>query len=61
MIPLCDLKQQYLALKSEIDVAEQAHYILGPNVQALEHEVAASCGCRYGVARTERSTIPPIV
>lgn len=54
MIPLCDLKQQYLSLKTEIDaamqaVAEQGNYILGPNVRALEHEVATFCGCRFGV------------
>ncbi len=54
MIPLCDLKQQYLSLKSEIDaamqaVAEQGNYILGPNVRALEQEVAAFCNCRYGI------------
>lgn len=54
MIPLCDLKQQYLSLKAEIDAAMQAvaaagNYILGPNVKALEQEVAAFCGCDYGV------------
>jgi dTDP-4-amino-4,6-dideoxygalactose transaminase len=54
MIPLCDLTQQYLSLKAEIDeamqrVAEEGHYILGPNVRALEQEVASFCGCRYGV------------
>jgi len=54
MIPLCDLKQQYLSLKAEIDAAMQAvaaagNYILGPNVKALEQEVAAFCECRYGV------------
>ncbi len=54
MIPLCDLKQQYLSQKAEIDaamqaVAERAHCILGPNVPALEQEVAAFCGCQHGV------------
>jgi dTDP-4-amino-4,6-dideoxygalactose transaminase len=54
MIPLCDLKQQYLSLKAEIDaamqrVAEDGHYILGPNVKALEQEVATFCGSRYAV------------
>lgn len=54
MIPLCDLRQQYLSLKSDIDaamqaVAEAGHYILGPNVQALEREVAAFCGCQHAV------------
>lgn len=57
MIPLCDLRQQYFLLKNEIDtamqgVAEEGHYILGPNVKALEQEIAAYCGCRFaaGVA-----------
>jgi dTDP-4-amino-4,6-dideoxygalactose transaminase len=52
MIPLCDLSIQYRRLKSEIDaamqsVAEQGHYILGPNVKALEQEIAAYCGCAH--------------
>jgi dTDP-4-amino-4,6-dideoxygalactose transaminase len=54
MVPLCDLKRQYLDLKTEIDAAMQAvaegtQYILGPNVKALEQEVAAWCGCRHAV------------
>jgi len=54
VIPLCDLRQQYLLLQAEIDAAMQTvaaagNYILGPNVKALEQEVAAFCDCRYGV------------
>lgn len=54
MIPILDLKQQYQSLKTEIDAAMQAvaantAYILGPNVKALEPEVAAYCQCRFGV------------
>jgi dTDP-4-amino-4,6-dideoxygalactose transaminase len=54
MIPLLDLKAQYEALASELDeamrsVAASGHYILGPNVKALEEEVAAYCECKYGV------------
>lgn len=54
MIPILDLKQQYQDLKADIDaamqrVAAEAHYILGPNVKALEAEVAAYCGCEHGV------------
>ncbi|KUG23453.1 aminotransferase, degt/dnrj/eryc1/strs family [hydrocarbon metagenome] len=46
MIPMVDLKRQYYNLKNEIDAAisdvlEQTHFILGPNVSALETEVAA--------------------
>jgi dTDP-4-amino-4,6-dideoxygalactose transaminase len=53
-IPLCDLRQQYLALKDEIDaaierVAEEGTYILGPNVAALEREIAEYCQCTYAV------------
>ncbi len=54
MIPLCDLTLQYRNLKQEIDaamqaVAEQGHYVLGPNVKAFEAEMAAYCGCRYAI------------
>ena len=46
MIPMVDLKRQYHSLKNEIDqaisnVLEQTQFILGPNVKALEEEVAA--------------------
>lgn len=54
MIPVLDLKAQYQALKTEIDAAMQqvaadGHYILGPNVKALEAEVAAYCDCSFGI------------
>lgn len=54
MIPLCDLKQQYLDLKPQLDAAMQqvaadTHYILGPNVKQLEKDVAAFCQCRHGI------------
>src|SRR5688572_27563426 len=53
-IPLCDVTQQYMALKSEIDHAMQAvaadgRYILGPNVAALERAIAEYCQCKYAV------------
>jgi len=57
MIPICDLQQQYQQLKPQIDAAMQAvcadgKYILGPNVVALEKEIAAYCDCAHaaGVA-----------
>jgi len=57
MIPMVDLKRQYARLKNEIDqavgqVLEQTQFILGPNVSALETEVAAYHGLPYaaGVA-----------
>lgn len=54
MVPLCDLQRQYIDLKDEIDdamqqVAADARYILGPNVQAFEKEMADYCGCKYAV------------
>jgi len=54
MIPVLDLTVQYRALKPALDaamhqVAADGYYILGPNVKALEAEVAAYCDCRYGI------------
>ncbi len=54
MIPLLDLRKQYLSLKDEIDAAIQGvlqggQFILGPDVTKLEERVAAYCGCRYGI------------
>ena len=52
MIPMVDLKRQYARLKKEIDEAlghalEETQFILGPNVAALEREVAAYHGLPY--------------
>ncbi|MBI3832409.1 MAG: DegT/DnrJ/EryC1/StrS family aminotransferase [Planctomycetes bacterium] len=58
-VPLLDLKPQYRALKAEIDAAiarvvESQQFILGPEVEALEKEIAAYCrvshalGCSSG-------------
>ena len=54
-IPLLDLKAQYLTIKEEIDAAvlnvlDSSKFILGPEMKALEAEVAAFCGTKYGVA-----------
>lgn len=54
MIPMVDLKRQYSRLKKEIDHAvgcalEQTQFILGPNVAALEQEIAACHGLPYAV------------
>jgi dTDP-4-amino-4,6-dideoxygalactose transaminase len=53
-IPILDLQAQYRAHKDEIDAAilgvvESGHYILGPNVKALEGEIAAYVGCQHAV------------
>jgi dTDP-4-amino-4,6-dideoxygalactose transaminase len=53
-VPLLDLKAQYAGIRSEIHeamdrVCESQHFILGPEVTALEQEVAAFCGARFAV------------
>ena len=53
-VPLLDLKQQYYSIKTEIDqaiqkVIESQHFILGPEVESLEKEIAAYCGAQYAV------------
>lgn len=53
-IPLVDLKAQYAGIASEIQAAidrvcEAQHFILGPEVEALEADVAGLCGVRFGV------------
>ncbi len=54
-IPMVDLKEQYLDIKDEVDTAIQnvldnTMFILGPNVSALENEVAEFCGTSHAVA-----------
>lgn len=55
MIPMVDLKGQYMALKAEIDrglldALEATQFILGPNVQAFEKEAAAHLGVAHAVS-----------
>ncbi len=54
-VPLVDLRVQYQAIKSEIDqavlaVLDRGQFILGPEVDALEREMAAFCGTSHGIA-----------
>lgn len=54
-IPLLDLKAQYLTIKDEIDAAvlgvlDSARFILGPEMKALEKEIAQYCGVAEAVA-----------
>ncbi len=54
-IPLVDLQAQYRSLKPAVDAAirrvlASGQFILGPEVEALEREVAAFCGTCYAVA-----------
>lgn len=53
-VPLLDLKAQYAAIRDEVReaidrVCESQYFILGPEVDALEHEVAEYSQCRYAV------------
>lgn len=54
MIPMVDLKAQYLQLKDEINqsleqVLESCAFILGPNVRAFEEEAAAYLGAKHAI------------
>ena len=53
-VPLLDLKAQYATIKHEIqpvveEVLESQRFILGPEVEALEREIAAFSGTRFGI------------
>jgi len=53
-VPLLDLKAQYLTIRSEIDAAiervvESQHFILGPEVEGLERELATFCNVRFAI------------
>jgi dTDP-4-amino-4,6-dideoxygalactose transaminase len=55
MIPLVDLRAQYLGIKREIDAAmsrvmESGQYVLGEEVQTFEQEFAAYSGAASGIA-----------
>lgn len=53
-IPMLDLKAQYASIREEIRTAidgvlESQQFILGPNVSALEAEIAAFSGTRFAI------------
>jgi len=53
-VPLLDLKGQYATIRDEVRealdrVIESQHFILGPEVEALEKEVAEYSQCRFAV------------
>jgi dTDP-4-amino-4,6-dideoxygalactose transaminase len=53
-VPLLDLKAQYETLAPDIDAAvrsvfDSQHFILGPEVQQLEQEIAAYCSSEFAI------------
>lgn len=53
-VPLCDIVGQYQALQGEIEAAvlrvlRSGQVIMGPEVAALENEVARYCGAGFGI------------
>jgi len=53
-VPLLDLKAQYSTIRSEIGTAiehvvESQHFILGPEVEELEKEIATFCNTRFAI------------
>jgi dTDP-4-amino-4,6-dideoxygalactose transaminase len=53
-VPILDLKTQYASIRTEIlsaieRVMESQHFILGPEVEALENEIASYSQCQFGV------------
>jgi len=53
-VPLLDLKAQYSTIRPEINeaiqrVVESQHFILGPDVEGLEREIAAFCNVRSAI------------
>jgi dTDP-4-amino-4,6-dideoxygalactose transaminase len=53
-VPILDLKTQYASIRSEVleaieRVMESQHFILGPEVEALEKEIANYSQCQFGI------------
>jgi dTDP-4-amino-4,6-dideoxygalactose transaminase len=53
-VPLLDLQAQYALIRHEVRAAidrvcDAQHFILGPEVSALEEEVARHCGARFAI------------
>jgi dTDP-4-amino-4,6-dideoxygalactose transaminase len=53
-VPLLDLTGQYQVIKTEVlskitEICESQHFILGPEVEGLEKDIAAYCGAKYAV------------
>jgi len=53
-VPLLDLKAQYATIRDEVRealdrVIESQNFILGPEVEALEEEIASYSQCEFGI------------
>ncbi|HEY3244496.1 MAG TPA: DegT/DnrJ/EryC1/StrS family aminotransferase [Phycisphaerae bacterium] len=53
-VPLLDLKAQYATIRAEVraaidEVCDAQHFILGPQVEGLEREIAEYCGVRHAI------------
>jgi dTDP-4-amino-4,6-dideoxygalactose transaminase len=53
-VPLLDLRAQYAAIRDEVRAAidavcEDQHFILGPRLEALEHQIARYCGTAHAI------------
>lgn len=53
-VPLLDLKAQYRTIRDEVRaaidrVADSQYFILGPEVEALEAEIASYSRCQFGI------------
>jgi len=54
MIPMLDLQAQFESIAPEIrtavdDVLKSQQFVLGPQGDALEQEIAEACGTRFGI------------
>lgn len=54
IVPILDLKAQYATVRADVQAAiervmESQHFILGPEVEALEKEIAAYSQCQFGI------------
>jgi dTDP-4-amino-4,6-dideoxygalactose transaminase len=59
-VPLLDLKAQYATIRDQLReaidrVADSQHFILGPEVEALEKEVAEYSQCEFGIGMSSGS------
>src|SRR6266550_7303038 len=54
-VPLIDLKRQYASIRADVlaavtRVCDSQHFVLGPEVETFESEIAEAIGVRHAVA-----------